>query len=118
MSGKPLDWNDLPVTAEEDEYFRELQKAQAERRELRDGSGRLGRPAADASGDGSADYGRRPEDWSDHTPSGRRWNVAFQSSSWRHPDAFLTLRRYLNSCPDDTEVWLEDNTLYFRVPTS
>jgi len=39
--------------------------------------------------------------------------VIFQPLAWKSPDVFLTLRRYINQCPDDTEVWVEDGSLHF-----
>ena len=95
----------IPVTPDEETYFKEMERARAG----------LAAVAGDAERDGSADYVRRPEHWTNRSASGRTWNVAFQPGSWRHGDAFLTLRQYMNNCPDNTQVWVENNTLYFLV---
>ena len=104
MSGEQI-----PVTEQEEQYFREMQAA---RKEL-DGTEGLGVAATETGEPGPADHLSRPAIGSDSPHRAGRGGVIFQPLAWKSPDVFLTLRRYINQCPDDTEVWVENGSLHF-----
>ena len=94
------DGSEIPVTPEEDEHFRADLAGLAAR-------------AAGTDEPGPSDRDRRPDTGPDHRRRAGRGGAIFQPLHWRHPDAFVTLRAYINQLPDETEVWVENGNLHF-----
>lgn len=96
---------EVPWTREEDDYFAEIQR-------LRDERDRLAAAVDEAAGAGAADRVSEQADWFDSNRRAGRGGCTFQAGFFAKDEAFAVLKDYLNSCPDNTELWISQGSLH------